>query len=189
MLKFSATACPPLSRTTPLGLPVVPEVEDVQRVAGQQRHRRHGLGGGEQGFPVVLAAFAKLGAALRALLDHHVLRWVFRQFHCLLQQGPVRHHTLILDATAGTEQHLGPRIIDAHCQLGSGEAAEHDRVHGAQAGASQHCDHGLGDHRHIDDHPVALFHSEGVQHSGAEGDALLQLAVADAFLGSADGES
>jgi hypothetical protein len=30
---------------------------------------------------------------------------------------------------------------------------------------------------------------EGVQHSGAEGDALLQLAVADAFLGSADGES
>ena len=37
-----------------------------------------------------------------------------------------------------------------------GEAAEHHRVDRADARAGQHREHGLGDHRHVDQHAVAL---------------------------------
>ncbi len=36
------------------------------------------------------------------------------------------------------------------------KAAKYDGVHGAEASAREHCDHGLGYHRHVDQHPVAL---------------------------------
>ncbi len=56
--------------------------------------------------------------------------------------------------------HLGPGVVDADGELVGGEAAEHHRVHGADARAGQHRDHGLGDHRHVDDDPVALGDAE-----------------------------
>ncbi len=59
------------------------------------------------------------------------------------------------------------------------EAAEHHRMHGADAGAGQHGEHRLGDHRHVDGHPVALDDAQLLQHVGEAADAIMKLAVGD----------
>ena len=59
---------------------------------------------------------------------------------------------------------VGRGVVDPDRQLVGREAAEDHRVHGADPGAGQHRDHRLGDHRHVDDDPVALLHAQGAQH-------------------------
>ena len=56
-----------------------------------------------------------------------------------------------------------------------GEAAEHHRVHGADPRAGEHRDDRLGDHRHVDHHPVALLDPEAAQGAGERGHLLEQL--------------
>ena len=48
-------------------------------------------------------------------------------------------------------------VVDADREFVRGKAAEHHRVDGADAGAGEHRDGRLGDHRHVDDHAVALL--------------------------------
>ena len=59
------------------------------------------------------------------------------------------------------------------------EAPEHHRVHGPDAGAGQHGHHQLGDHGHVDGHPVAPADAEPAQHVGEPGHLAQQLAVGD----------
>jgi hypothetical protein len=59
-----------------------------------------------------------------------------------------------------------PQLADAGGQLGRREAAEHDGVHRPEAGARKHRDDGLGDHRHVDDHPVALLDTQRGERAG-----------------------
>ena len=51
------------------------------------------------------------------------------------------------------------RVLDPARELVRREAAEDDGVHGADSRARQHRDDGLGNHRHVDDHPVAALHA------------------------------
>ena len=74
---------------------------------------------------------------------------------------------------------LAPRILDARAQRLGGEAGEDDGVDGADAGAGEHGVGGLGDHRQVDHHAVALLDAEAVQHVGELRDLLVQLAVGD----------
>ena len=62
-----------------------------------------------------------------------------------------------------------------------GESREHDRVHGTEPRTGEHGDGDLGNHRQIDGDPVALAHAERLQGIGALADALVQLAIAQAF--------
>ena len=41
---------------------------------------------------------------------------------------------------------------------------ERKGMHGAQPGAGQHADGRFRHHRHVDQHPVALFHAERLHH-------------------------
>ena len=79
----------------------------------------------------------------------------------------------------GGDDELRARILDARAQRLGGEAGEDDRMHRADAGAGEHRVGGLGDHRQVDHHPVALLHAEGVQHVAELRDLLVQLAVGD----------
>jgi hypothetical protein len=60
-----------------------------------------------------------------------------------------------------------------------GKPAEHHRMHRADPRAGQHRLQRLGDHRHVDDDAVALFHALGTQRPGQRGDAVLQLGEGD----------
>ena len=55
--------------------------------------------------------------------------------------------------------------------------AEHHRVDGANARAGVHRDDGLGGHRHVDDHPIALLHAQRTQCIGKAADIGVQFAV------------
>lgn len=60
--------------------------------------------------------------------------------------------------------HLG--VIDAHRQLFGSKAAKDQAVRRADAGARQHGKHGLGHHRHVDDHQVAFANPVLHQNAG-----------------------
>jgi hypothetical protein len=74
-----------------------------------------------------------------------------------------------LDAAGGGHDHLGLGVVDAGGELLGGEAAEDDGVHRADAGAGEHGDQRLGDHRHVDDDPVALADAVLDQRAGEAG--------------------
>ena len=64
----------------------------------------------------------------------------------------------------GADDHAGFGIVDAARQADARETAEHHRVDCADARAGQHRKRGLGNHRHVDQHTVALLHTEFEQH-------------------------
>ena len=56
-------------------------------------------------------------------------------------------------------------------------------MHGAQSGAGQHSDDGFRDHRHVDDHAIALVDTVGGKSARKTGDFIKQFRVADLALG------
>ena len=61
------------------------------------------------------------------------------------------------------------------------ETAENNRMHGADPGAGQHRVGGLGDHRHINGHQIALFNAPAFQNIGETADIFIKLAIGDFF--------
>ena len=72
---------------------------------------------------------------------------------------------------------FGRRVVDARGEARRGEAAEHHRVDRADARAGEHREHRLGDHRHVDQHAVALAHALRLEHRGEAVHLGVQLAV------------
>ena len=92
-----------------------------------------------------------------------------------------------LDAAARGENDLRLSVVDTGRELLGGEAAKHHRMHGAYARAGEHSDDRLGNHRHVNQHPVARRHSELVEH-GAERRRLVEkFAVGEGAFGPGDG--
>jgi hypothetical protein len=57
------------------------------------------------------------------------------------------------------------------------KAAEHDRVDSSEPGAGEHRDHGLGNHRHVDDDAVAALDALRRERAGEARHLVAQLAV------------
>ena len=103
----------------------------------------------------------------QAAVDHqHPGRLVFRQANGFVKQGLVRHHLARAAAGIGTDDHSRLGIVDAAGQADAGEASKHDRVDRTDAGAREHRECRLGNHRHVDEHTVALPDAEFPQDSG-----------------------
>ena len=136
-------------------------VEHVKRVGGGDRHalRRPAVRprGGDGLGPLLVAAGRHRGVGLRPLQDEAALRLVTRDLDRLVEQRLVGDDAVRLQAAGGGENRLRGGVVDAGRQFLGGEAAEHDRVYRANAGAGQHADGGLGDHRHVENDPVAFF--------------------------------
>jgi len=82
-----------------------------------------------------------------------------------VQQWFVRHRLAAARAGVGGDDQLGLRVVDAHRQAVRGEAAEYHRVDRTDTRASQHRNRRLRNHRHVDQHAVALADAER-QHDG-----------------------
>jgi hypothetical protein len=102
---------------------------------------------------------------------------VLRQLDRAVEQRLVRDDAVDLDAARAGQDQLGLRVVDALGELVGGEAAEHHGVDRADARAREHRDHGLGHHRHVDDHPVALLDALAPEHAGAERHRVAELAI------------
>ena len=95
--------------------------------------------------------------------------------------------TLVLSAVTlpprgrlvGGDHRARVAVVDAVGERVRGEAGEDDGVDGADAGAGQHGEGGLGDHRQVDDHAVALADAEALEHVGHAADFGVKLAVGD----------
>ena len=67
-------------------------------------------------------------------------------------------------AAVGSDDELRPHVVDAVSQRLGGEPAEHDGVGRADARAGEHRDGELGNHRHVEGDPIALLHTETLEH-------------------------
>src|SRR6202050_641439 len=152
MLQRSATAWPPLSRTTPLGLPVVPEVYRMYSgsvaATGTQPAGSASASAWSQSRSRPSASTA--GACGRCRMTHDDgLR---------VDSAMARSRIGMYSRTRLTSI---PQDADTTTLAGAGE-------HGAD---------GLGDHRHVDHHAVAGAGSQTPQHAGEPRDLIKQLPV------------
>jgi hypothetical protein len=90
-----------------------------------------------------------------AIDDDHLRRRELRQANRLVDQVLVGDRLAAAHPGVGRHHHLGLGVVDARREARCGKAAEHHRVHRADARAGQHGEGGFGDHRHVDEHPVA----------------------------------
>src|SRR5262245_24441983 len=152
-------------------------VEDVERVGRGDGDTVDRLGAGQRLAPVLIAAAHEGRGLLRPLEDHAAGDLVLGQLDRAIEQRLVGDHAVDLDAARGREDQLGLGVVDTLGQLTRREAAEDHRMDRAEPRAREHRHDGLGHHRHIDDHAVALLDSLASQHAGAERHRVPELAV------------
>ena len=90
-----------------------------------------------------------------------------------------RNAAAATQAFVGGDQHLRTAILDP---VGKGfrrEPGEDHRVDGADARTGEHRNRGLGHHRQVDGHPVALANAQGLQAVGQSAHFGVQFRVAD----------
>jgi len=106
------------------------------------------------------------GDRLLALEDDDDVGSVARTPDGRVEEGLVVDDARRLDAAGGREDHLGLGVVDPGRQLGRGETAEDDRVDRPDPRAREHPDDRLGDHRHVDDDPIAFGDTGADQRAG-----------------------
>ena len=79
-----------------------------------------------------------------------------RKLQRLVDHRLVGNRAAALDPAGGGQEDLRRCVVDALGQFERGEAAKHD--------GGEHGEDRLGDHRHVDDDPVALAHPERGEH-------------------------
>ena len=162
-------------------------IKDIGRMAALDRHALRRFHAVLKAVPGHIAALDQLRHLLLALQDHAELGLVAGHVDGPVQERLVMHHPARLDPARGGDDRLGRAVIDPHGQFCSGKAAEDDGMDRAQPRAGQHRLQRLGDHRHVDDHPVALGDALGAQRAGQRCDALLQFGIGDGALRMGDG--
>ncbi len=86
------------------------------------------------------------------------------------------------NAFVGGDDHPAVGVEDPVAQRIRGKTAEHHRMHGTDASASQHGVGGLGDHGHVDTHPISLFDPPLPQYVGETTNLIVELAVTDVLM-------
>ena len=112
---------------------------------------------------------------------------VVRMFDGGVEQRLVLDDLAALDAAGRGDDGLGLAVVDAGRQFMRRESAEYDGMDGAQTGACQHRDDRLRDHRHIQDHPVALGDAKVTQRPGEPRCLIEQFGIGDGLDGAGDG--
>ncbi len=93
--------------------------------------------------------------------------------------GLERYGAAAAAALVGGDDIARAAILDAAGQRLGREAGEDHRVDRPDPGAGEHRIGDLGDHRHVDGHPVALADAVRFQHVGELADILVELAIGD----------
>ena len=161
-------------------------VEDVEGIGGRDRHAVVRLGARHGLHPVDVASLDEVAWCGFALEDDAGARLVGGEIDGAVEQRLVVDHPTRLDTARCRDDRHRRRIVDAYRELVRGEAAEHHRMHRPEPSAGEHRDDRLGDHRHVDDDPVALAHPAPGQHPGEPRDLVAELRVGVAALVAGD---
>ena len=102
--------------------------------------------------------------------------------------GQVFNPARWLDAAGGRHHRGGGRVPDAGGKFLGRKTAEDHGVHGAEPGGCQHRDSGLGNHRHVDHHAVALADPAPAQDTGKPGHELREFGIAVPLVRAEHGE-
>ena len=157
-------------------------VQDEERVLGVMPDGGVlGGGGPDRVRPPVVPALVPVDVLAVALDDDDVLHGVAAAVSLVgqgLVDGGLERAGLAapVGAVRGDDE-LGFGVVDPGAQRLGGEAAEDHRVDGADPGAGQQRDDGLGNHRQVHGHPVALGDAEGLEGVGGLLDLLGELGV------------
>ena len=142
-------------------------VQDVGRMRGLDPGDRH-LGVhvllAQHGVVEITAFNDGHGLVEAAIDDQHLLRRHLRQAQRFVHQVLVGHRLAAAHAGVRRDHDLWLGVVDAGGERTGGEAAKHHRVDGTDAHRGEHRENRLGDHRHVDQHAVALAHSQALQH-------------------------
>ena len=154
-------------------------VQDVERI-----RRLHGHAVGRFGprnclVPVAVPGWIELGLERRPLENDAAFGLPLCPGDSRVEEGHVRDHSARLDPTRGRDDDLGFGIVDPVGELVRRETAEHHRVDRSEPGAREHCDHRLGNHRHVHDHPVAPLDTVRCESSGKARDPVEELPVGE----------
>ena len=100
-------------------------------------------------------------------VDHeHGRRLVLAEGNGFVQQRFVRHHLAATRTRVRADDQLGCGVLDARGQGVRRKTAKHHRMDGTDAHTGQHGKRRLGDHGHVNQHPVALAHAQALQDGG-----------------------
>ncbi len=144
-------------------------VENVARlVRFQPDHRYFGVHVlGAQRRVIQIATFDQRQALVQTpVAEHDFFRREFGQAAGFIDQMLVGHGLAAAHAGVGGDHDLGLGIVDTYRQVVGGKSTEHHRVNGPDPGAGQDGEQGFGDHRHVDDDPIALADAQRLQHGG-----------------------
>ncbi len=112
---------------------------------------------------VLVASGDALHRRESAIDQQHLGRLVARQPDRLVEQRLVADHLAGAAAGIGADDEHRLGVVDPAREAAAREAAEHHRMDRADARAGQHREHRLRDHRHVDQHAIALPGSERLQ--------------------------
>jgi hypothetical protein len=101
-----------------------------------------------------------------AVDDDDARRRVLREADRFVDQVLVGHRLAAAHAGIRGDHDLRLRIVDPRGEAGRGKAAENHRVDRPDPHAGEHRERRLRDHRHVDQHPVAVAHALRLEHRG-----------------------
>ena len=125
---------------------------------------------------VDVAAFNLVETLVQTTIDHqHLGRLFLSQVDRLVKQVLIGNGFAATHAGIGRNNQLRRAIVDTGGQRAGSKAAEHDRVDGADPRTGEHRESRFGNHRHVDQHAVALADAEALHDRSAAHHFLLQL--------------
>ena len=160
-------------------------VEDEERIFRVHRFRRAvrgDVGGGHLVFEPHVAAFGPRDRHA-GVLDHDAGLDVGALKKGGVAVGLESGGLTTAQAGVAGDHNGGAGVEDTVAQGVSRETTEHDAMDGADARAGQHSDGEGGDHRQVDDHPVAFFDALLLEDVGELGDLLPEILVGDGLGG------
>ena len=159
------------------GVDGVADGRGVQPFAGYLRLHEFGA----QVMPQQITARHQRHRRQLAVHQQHGLGLVAGQTNGLVKQRLVRNHLAAARTRIGTDDHARRCVFYAGGQRATRKPAEHHTVNRTYARAGKHGKCGFGNHRHVDQHPVALHHAHRFQAGGHALDFLVQRMKAVGF--------
>ena len=139
------------------------------------------MGGGHGIGPVHITAIDHRGGFHGALKNHAFIRFVHGHVDGLVQKRLVFDHLFDFNAAGRGYDGLGFGVIDAGGQFIGGKSTKDHGVDRADARTGKHGDGRLGDHGHVDEHPVALGHPLCRQNAGKLGGFITKFPIGIGF--------
>mmetsp|Transcript_40926 Transcript_40926/g.87913 ORF Transcript_40926/g.87913 Transcript_40926/m.87913 type:complete len:230 (-) Transcript_40926:248-937(-) len=152
-------------------------VEDVKRMVRVHDGARNGLSSCHHLVPVQVHLASELLGMLWTLLDDDSAGLGGGEFDGLLHHWDVGNCLARLQTTSGSQDDDRFSIVDANSQLLGRKPPEDDGMNCTEPGACQHSDGSLGNHRHVEDGPVARFNATLRKATCSSCDQVLQLRV------------